>query len=83
MKIIEFVKNGLNNLKRNKMRYIILPILIILYTYWSYKAIDNLIDLYKNPYLDGTNAEDYTYGWLLTHLSILFGIILYFIIKYW
>ena len=74
---------GLNNLKRNKMRYIIIPIAIILYIYWSYRAIDNLIDLYKNPYLDGTDAEDYTYGWLLTHLSLLFAIILFFIIRYW
>jgi hypothetical protein len=65
------------------MRYIIIPIVIILYIYWSYRAIDNLIDCYKKPYLDGTDAEEYTYGWLLTHLSILFGIILYFIIKYW
>jgi len=55
------------------MRYIIIPIVIILYIYWSYRAIDDLIDCYKNPYLDGTDAEDYTYGWLLTHLSILFG----------
>lgn len=62
------------------MRYIIIPLAIILYLYWSYKAIDNLIDCYKNPYLDVGDAEDYTYGWLLTHLSILFGTIL---IKYW
>jgi len=65
------------------MRYIIIPLTILLYLYWSYKAIDNLIDCYKNPYLGGDSAEDYTYAWFLTHLSILFGIILYFIIKYW
>lgn len=65
------------------MRYIIIPLAIILYLYWSYKAIDNLIDCYKNPYLDGDDAEDYTYAWLLTHLSILLGIILYFTIIYW
>ena len=65
------------------MRYIIIPIAIILYLYWSYKAIDNLIDCYKNPYLDGGSAEESTYAWFLTHLAILTGIILYFIIKYW
>ena len=65
------------------MRYIIIPLTILLYLYWSYKAIDNLIDCYKNPYLGGTDAEDYTHGWIATHLFILAWILMYLTIKYW
>lgn len=65
------------------MRYVIIPLIIICYLYWSYKSIYNIIDYYKNPYLDVNNVKELTCAWVVTHLCILSGIILCFIIKYW
>ena len=65
------------------MRYIIIPLAIILYILWSYKSIKDLIRTYKDPWLDGTDCKDYTYGWLLLHLSIICGALVFLIIKYW
>ena len=65
------------------MRFIIIPLVIILYILWSYKSIKDLIKCYKNPYKDGTGLEESTYVWTLFNLSIIFGVLIFLTIKYW
>lgn len=51
------------------MRYIIIPLLIILYIIWSYKSIKDMIKSYKND----TYHEEYTVFWIICHVITIFG----------
>ena len=64
------------------MRYIIMPLVIILYSWWSYNSIK---DMWKCR--DGSIIKDSTLMWititLMITLVIIMPAILFTIFKYW
>ena len=73
------------------MRYIIIPLIIILYLIWSYKSIKDIYKTYKrygrfNIFKD-YYLNDYSMIYLIVHIMCLVISIalcaIHFIIKYW
>jgi len=61
------------------MRYIIIPLLIILYGWWG---VASIIEFIKHPkYPD--SPDNWAYAWVELTASILFVALVFFSIKYW
>lgn len=58
------------------MRYIIIPVLIILYIYWSYRAIRVI---FKKERFD----DILHFFWIVIHGIIISGFLIFAIIKFW
>ncbi len=67
------------------MRYIIIPLLIILYFYWSYKSIREIKD--NNWKIVSPIVGKHSFMWYALHCIIIGVIILmyvgWFIVQYW
>ncbi len=66
------------------MRYVIIPLAIILYFYWTYKTVVDFIKTYKeiekNPKAE---IEGYTAAYLLLHIALIAGSLIHITIKFW
>lgn len=65
------------------MRYIIIPLLIILYLWWTYKSIKDLIKALLEKNTLNAEVEIYTFFRFLIHSVIICLSLLFLIIKYW
>lgn len=67
------------------MRYIIIPLLIILYIIWTYIFIKDIIKygMNKCTYLFYPETNALTGLWLLIHFFLSVGGLMYVIITYW
>lgn len=61
------------------MRYIIIPLAIILYLIWSYKSIKNLIKDFYYYF----NYDFSTVFWSILHMTLIFMIIIELSFRYW
>lgn len=65
------------------MRYIIIPLLILLYIYWSYKSIKNIRKENKSN-IELSNDEIFsTVVWFIVTIIPIGAFIIIFCIKYW
>lgn len=60
------------------MRWIIIPLIVILYIFWSYKSIQDILTGCRYPY-----SETYRDFWEVITCLLIIVTVGYFSIKYW